>query len=170
MPLQFPVTAKQFHLRYDFPIECGFVDLLREPLSPEKVLHLCKRDSQEFSAEMVEIVNATRALYRLKRFYRYSVGYKPGTLELRAAVQDGVSSLWAPVEGLYADLLERVRFVIGQERGDRSILFPEERVQATTEWLYGKFAVVHDVERSLGAILASQASSWYLEDNPDAKV
>ncbi len=170
MPLQLPQDVIGFHLRYDFPVESGYLDFRREPLTPAAFVKLCQQRGWEASPEKAAEVNFVRASYRLQRFYRYSLTARKGDDPPRLGVSDGVIAQWSPVDGIGQDLLTRVARAAGRPPDSVSLLHPDVSSLAHQDWVIGRYAVLHDVEKSRASILAYQACDWYLAENREACV
>ncbi|PTY08277.1 hypothetical protein DB347_01450 [Opitutaceae bacterium EW11] len=167
--LQLPPRIPSFFLRFDFPIEAGYLDLARSPLPAHKVLAECQKQKKEFSPQLLEYVNASRACRKLRRFYQYTVISDKNATDPILRISDGDTPLWLQWNGLFADLLCRVDAHLSTMGEAPKALFARESPEGQ-QYAPGAYSVLHDTESSRAVVILNEACTWYLEDNSDANI
>ncbi len=167
--LQLPSKTPSFFLRFDFPVEAGYLDLARAPLPAHKVLAECRKQNKEFSPQLLEHVNAARACRKLKRFYQYTVITDKNATDPILRISDGDIPLWLLWNGLFADLLCRVDAHLSTLGEAPQALFLWQS-PVDQQYVPGAYTVLHDTESSRAVVILNEACTWYLDDNSDAKI
>ena len=161
-----PTTAKQFFLRRDFPDELSFIDFATSRAVRRQVQQAvyCGHDYPPPILDAYDIDLCES--YRRARFFMYlGMGVK-GLGCISAFVSDGVTFMPTKADGLYQEMLDRAARAFGTP--NKVLVFPAHPEEGPMkDWIYPKYAVLHDTKHSTAAIVTCDIAFDYLKQyNP----
>jgi hypothetical protein len=147
-----PFNSSFFHLRFDFSVELGFLDLARKPLTESEYANSCQREKLVYSNDHLLAHYEKRATYPSSLYVVFGGCVPKGRTSAAPFVTDGKVWIIPPLRGLFGEVLARARNSVGAKQGDYPFLFPGPLPKPLEKTVFPTFAVFHDTQDSQAVI------------------
>jgi hypothetical protein len=157
-----PAFKPAIKLRFDFPLEAGFVDAMRKPMPRERfALEITKYSAELQRHYSYEIYVATCAKYRHPRWMGYLVLQQAADDQCSMAITDGHRMRLADFEGLFRDLLGRFAHALGTDGIMDLPIFPNPPQAPETVAFPDQF-ILHDTHTGEAGLYPWSQRSNYM--------
>ncbi len=155
-----------FFLREDFAVELGFADWMREPYTEERYAKRCRLRKLAFSRMGLEDFNRRRAAYVLPHRMGYYFATAPKAATPVPLIWDGKAHMAVEPDGLFADLVARVKVVMGISETARLPIVPSIGAAPVQCWRFPPAMVVHERRNSRAHLLPLALATTLLGSKP----